>query len=166
MKSTMNRPVEQITIAPLVQLVGIDGFAVPDCERHTPVPDREPCPADSWPAWTDLVSVGLGGRDYEHHVGGAKLADAYRSTMERYDGEPDMPDEGGEPFEEPDGDRDAVDADPAIAFPGIEPLAARRLAPISGGSPEYTDDDLADHLMWLEECYPDRATAFAPGEIG
>ena len=61
---------------------------------------------------------------------------------------------------------DAPDADAHRRFPGTPSLAERRaLPPVSGGSPEYTDDDLEDHLAWVEQAYPGRAVAFAPGEI-
>jgi hypothetical protein len=46
---------------------------------------------------------------------------------------------------------DAPDADPAIHFAGIASLAERMgIAPISGGSPEYSDQDHADHMAWLD----------------
>jgi hypothetical protein len=128
---------------------------------------RPRCPADSWPAWCDLVSVTLpiGADDRKPpSIWKVDLADLIESCIsfaacdlvdprdflgdeEDLDGPigplPDLRD----PSEWPDG----PDGDPHATFPGIASLALRRagIAPIAGGSPVYTDDELEDHLDWL-----------------
>jgi hypothetical protein len=156
----------RITGPPYITLVDIDGSPVPDHERTSGYISPDPIPADSWPAWTDLVTVGLGTRQpFEHRIGGVKFGDAYRRVLERADAAADEPADDEEavfgpigelpdlmgphdrPFDdtaalvatwEPAGP-DAPDADPAIASPGIASLALRRagIAPVAGGSPEY-----------------------------
>lgn len=121
--TTIERPV-QITIAPMVQLVDIHGDPVPDCERHTPVCDPDPTdPADWGPGWDNF-----------HWQLGP---------------EPGPDDEG--PGDDDFDDIDRADVDAADA--ALADLEYARLAPISGGSPdhEYTDEDHASHMAWLQE---------------
>lgn len=50
------------TGAPWITLVDIEGFAVPDCERYSPVcpPDPAEMGAEAWGAWADVWRYELG----------------------------------------------------------------------------------------------------------
>jgi hypothetical protein len=130
---TTIEPVAQITIAPMVRLVDLDGNPVPDCERHVPTCPPDPDDPAEWPESNDV--------DGWHWETGPELdpgdVDAAAAALE------DLP------FP------DAPDADPALAFPGIAPLIERMgIMPVSGGAPEPfepTAEDLADYGRWSAE---------------
>jgi hypothetical protein len=50
--TTAGHPV-QITTAPLVTLVDVDGLAVPSCEKDIPHVEPDPTDPADWPSWTD-----------------------------------------------------------------------------------------------------------------
>ena len=128
MNLTTPRAAGNITGAPFITLVNADGFAVPDCERHTPVPDPDPTEPADWPAWTD-----------NWHWEPTELAVTYDDEAAALGALEDLPWP----------DDDAPDADPHIAFPGLAPLADRPGLPaLCGGSPEPyvpTEEDWTDY---------------------
>jgi hypothetical protein len=100
MKASTNGRAVQTTGYPMVCLVDVDGHRVGVGEKDIPDVHREPCPADAWPAWTDIVAVRLGRQDFDIIQGAWKVVDMFRETvrrserpvdfdtaMEEYDGE-------------------------------------------------------------------------------
>lgn len=82
----------RITGAPWVNLVGIDGCGVPDCERYTPTCPPDPTDPADWPAWTDhwfweptemLEDLPMPGLEAEPYEPSAEdLADYHRWSLE------------------------------------------------------------------------------------
>jgi hypothetical protein len=75
----------QVTGPPYITLVDIHGCPVGVGEKDIPEVDREPCPADSWPAWTDVIRVRCGRRDFDGHALQVLLADAIDELLDRVD---------------------------------------------------------------------------------
>lgn len=131
-----------------ITLVDLDGGPVPIWEKDAPIvpafdPDEESDPA-SWPA------------AYDNHFWepGAELGlDDEEDVFGPIGPLPDLRDPHDWPAEGPDG----PDGDPAIAFPGIAPLAERMaLAPICGGSEDAepftpSEADWEDYRAWAAE---------------
>jgi hypothetical protein len=97
----------------------------------------EPCAADGWPLWTDLVRVHVGRRDHDEHAFGVLAGDIVGTILARVDAAADGLDceSGCEPLPDPakladwreiEDWPDAPDADPHCRFPGAPTLAERR----------------------------------------
>jgi hypothetical protein len=151
MQSVSQRgPLGQTTGFPMVCLVDIDGFRVGVGEKDIPDIRPEPCPAGSWPRWTDLVVAKCGRRDFDTHIGSVRMGDAYKAVMERADdcqGGPDDfdVDAGSLPIPDPvpsyltPEEWEALEPapiEPPSDWPGDASVGWMSLPPISGGSDE------------------------------
>jgi hypothetical protein len=154
----------QATGYPMVCLVDIDGFRVPSCERDIPDIQPEPCAADRWPAWTDLVRVHVGRRDEDAFAFGVLAGDIAGTLLDRLDaacackGGHDDDDQTGKYEPTPPGgwsDPDPaveVELDPHGDWDGSPHAGWMVLLPETGGSSEFepSADDLADYNTWSE----------------
>ena len=125
----------------------------------TPGQVAGPFPADTWPAWTDLVTVGLGTRHpFEHRIGAVKMADAYRTVVERADacacdGRDDHDDD-----EDLDGEEsDTGEFPPPVPVGDDEPRPAAEDAPHGP-----TAADWADYNAWSQQLEARRLGLLAP----
>jgi hypothetical protein len=82
-ETTPNGRPEQVTGYPMVCLVDVNGDRVGVGEKDIPDVHREPCPADTWPAWTDIIRVHVGRRDFGVIMGSWDLVDRFREVVRR-----------------------------------------------------------------------------------
>jgi hypothetical protein len=169
-QTTTSTPLGTITGPPYITLVDLDGGPVGPGSKNIPDGRPEPSPADSWPAWTDLVVCKLGRRDFDlEHSGPVLVGDAFRTVMQRAERpEGDLfgvdVDEGAGPIPDPlpeyrspeeweatePGPVEPPDSWEGSAAAGWAVLAEAGIAPIAGGAPDFepSEADLEDYGRW------------------
>jgi hypothetical protein len=161
----------------MITLFDFDGNPIHDSLKATEVCDREPCPADGWPLWTDLVMVRCGARDegLDQHAMETLLGDCMQAVLKQVEWESDSDAEFDRAWAEFEAS-DPVTDDMRESYHSPEEWAAimafeaddtgewPALPPIAGGSDEADPfepgpEDLADYGAWSEDLDRRRATA-------
>jgi hypothetical protein len=153
MERNTNGPATQTTGYPLVTLVDLEGFRIGVGSKDIPHVEPEPCPADSWPAWTDVVRARCGRRHEDLHAMGVLLGDALRVVLDRVAEAPMDPDDGCGPLPELPDVRSPEEwpVEPPDGWEGDGSVGWASLPPISGGAPyEPTPEDLQDLAAWSD----------------
>ena len=132
----------KVTGVPLVTLVDIDGFRVGVGEKDIPDIPPEPCLADAWPAWTDVVRVRCGRRAFDRHALQVLLGDAMDKVLDRIDAA--APD---------DEDLDVESGNPPLPEP--EPLFDPTEPPYGSEVVDFHAAAANDYFTYIGSVFPD-----------